>query len=121
MFEFESEIVCFVFPLSLFRSKNRACLSRGVQVTDVAWCATMRIMAGVGDLCRGPEIVAQVGYSVTGRSRGRVAPCAVCTGHEETRSAGFLVKPQNQGGEGFPSLGLKTGSYGLVIWASKSP
>jgi hypothetical protein len=21
---------------------------------------------------------------------------------------------------GFPSLGLKTGSYGLVIWASKS-
>jgi hypothetical protein len=22
---------------------------------------------------------------------------------------------------GFPSLGLKTGSYGLVIWVSKSP
>jgi hypothetical protein len=34
---------------------------------------------------------------------------------------GFLVEPQNQGGGGFPSLRLKTGSYGLVIWASKSP
>ena len=56
-------------------------------------------------------MVAQVGYSVAERSRGRVAPCAVCTVHEETRSAGFLVEPQNQGRR-FP---------GLVIWASKSP
>jgi hypothetical protein len=34
--------------------------------------------------------------------------------------AGFLVEPQNQCGGGFPGLGLKTGSSGLVIWASKS-
>jgi hypothetical protein len=34
---------------------------------------------------------------------------------------GFLVEPQNQGGGGFPSLALKTDSFGLVIWASKSP
>jgi hypothetical protein len=66
-------------------------------------------------------MVAQVGYSVAGRSRGRMAPCAVCTWHVETRSAGFLVEPQNQGGGGFPGLGLKTGSSGLVIWGSKSP
>jgi hypothetical protein len=33
----------------------------------------------------------------------------------------FLVEPQNQGGAGFPGLGLKIGSSGLVIWASKSP
>jgi hypothetical protein len=33
----------------------------------------------------------------------------------------FLVDPQNQGGGGFSGLGLKTGSSGLVIWASKSP
>jgi hypothetical protein len=33
---------------------------------------------------------------------------------------GFFVEPQNQGGGGFPGLGLKTGSSGLVIWASKS-
>jgi hypothetical protein len=31
----------------------------------------------------------------------------------------FLVEPQNQGGGGFPGLGLKTGSSSLVIWASK--
>jgi hypothetical protein len=31
------------------------------------------------------------------RSRGRVAPCAVCTWHVETRSMGFLVELQNQG------------------------
>jgi hypothetical protein len=35
--------------------------------------------------------------------------------------AGFLVKPQNQGGGGFTDLGLKTSRFGLVIWASKSP
>jgi hypothetical protein len=28
---------------------------------------------------------------------------------------GFLVEPQNQGGGGFPGLGLKIGSSGLVI------
>jgi hypothetical protein len=42
-------------------------------------------------------MVAQVGYSVAGKSRGRVAPCAVCTWHVETRSVGFLVEPQNHG------------------------
>jgi hypothetical protein len=36
-------------------------------------------------------------------------------------AVGFLVEPQNQGGGGFSSLGLKTGSFGLVIWSSKSP
>jgi hypothetical protein len=35
-------------------------------------------------------------------------------------AVGFLVEPQNQGGGGFPNLGLKTGSSALVIWASKS-
>jgi hypothetical protein len=34
---------------------------------------------------------------------------------------GFLVEPQNQGGGGFFGLGLKTGSYGLVILTLKSP
>jgi hypothetical protein len=34
---------------------------------------------------------------------------------------GFLVEPQNQGGGGFPGLGLKTDSSDLVIWVSKSP
>jgi hypothetical protein len=34
---------------------------------------------------------------------------------------GFLVEPENQDDGGFPGLDLKTGSFGLVIWASKSP
>jgi hypothetical protein len=42
-------------------------------------------------------MVAQVGYSVAGRSRGQVALCAVYTVHVETRSVGFFVEPQNQG------------------------
>jgi hypothetical protein len=33
----------------------------------------------------------------------------------------FLVEPQNQSGEGFSGLGLKIGSYGLMIWVSKIP
>jgi hypothetical protein len=36
-------------------------------------------------------------------------------------AVGFLVEPQNQCGGGFPGLGLKTDSSGLLIWASKSP
>jgi hypothetical protein len=42
-------------------------------------------------------MVAQVRYSVAGRSRGRVTPCVICTVHVETRITGFLVEPQNQG------------------------
>jgi hypothetical protein len=77
-------------------------------------------------------MVAQVGYSVAGRSRGRVAPCAVCTVHVKTRSVSFLVEPQNQGqrfvsglaskplGRFLISLGLKTDGDGLlVVWPQK--
>jgi hypothetical protein len=46
---------------------------------------------------------------------------AVSLGLASKPAVGFLVEPQNQGGGGFPDLGLKTGSSGLVIWASKSP
>jgi hypothetical protein len=35
--------------------------------------------------------------------------------------ADFLIEPKKQGGGEFPGLGLKTGSFGLVIWVSKSP
>jgi hypothetical protein len=34
---------------------------------------------------------------------------------------GFLVETQNQGGGGFPGLGLKTDSSYLMIWTLKSP
>jgi hypothetical protein len=41
---------CFVFLLSLFRSENRVCLSRGVQVAGAAWRAATRTVAGVEDM-----------------------------------------------------------------------
>jgi hypothetical protein len=85
----------------------------------------------------------QVGYSVAGQSGGQMTLCAVCTIHMDMRSIVFLVWPQNQGLRfvsslalkplaqilldwpqnwwlGFPDLGLKIGSSGLVIWSSKS-
>jgi hypothetical protein len=45
----------------------------------------------------------------------------VSSGLASKLAVGFLVESQNQGGGGFSDLGLKTGSFGLVIWASKSP
>jgi hypothetical protein len=76
-------------------------------------------------------MVAHVRYSVAGQSRGRVALCTVCTMHMETRSADFLVEPQNQGlrfvsGLISKSLGrflrfdLKIGGDGFLVYASKS-
>jgi DNA-binding transcriptional regulator of glucitol operon len=75
-----------VLPLSLFYLENHVCLSRGVQ-----W------QVRHGGQRQGSGMVTQVGYLVAGQSRGRVAPCAVCTVHVDTRSVGFLVEPQNQG------------------------
>jgi hypothetical protein len=66
----------------------------------VAWRAVTRTMAGVGDLVQRIG-VGRTGQVLDGRavgwSRGRVTPCAVCIVHVETRSAAFLVEPQNQG------------------------
>jgi hypothetical protein len=96
-FEFESETFQLFYLYSLYRVENRVCLSRGVQVTSAAWCAAMRIMVVVGDLVRRTgDGLAQVGYSVVGRSRCPVTLCALCIVHMETRSASFLVEPQNQ-------------------------
>jgi hypothetical protein len=105
-----------VFLLSLFRSENHVCLSRGVHVAGAVWRAVTRTVAGVGDLCRGPGMVAQVGYLVAGRSRGRVTPCAVCTWHVETRSADFLVEPKNQGRRFVSCLASKPLGRFLPVW-----
>jgi hypothetical protein len=51
----------FIFLLSLFRLKNRFCLSRGVQVAGVAWHATTMTVLGVVDL------VQRTGDDRTGR------------------------------------------------------
>jgi hypothetical protein len=65
-------------------------------------------------------MVAQDGYSMARRSRGRVMLCTVYTMHVETWSACFLVEPRNQGYDlsvvwpqnhrnGFSRFSLKTG------------
>jgi hypothetical protein len=107
--------------------ENRVCLSHGVHVAGAAWRAATKIIAGVGDLLQKiGDGQAHVGYSVARRSGGRVTLCAVYIIHKETRCEGFLVWPQNQGRwfavvwpqnhwVGYPGLGLKTGSYDLVI------
>jgi hypothetical protein len=48
----------------LFHLENRVYFSRGVQVVGVVWRATMRIVAGVGDL------VQRTGDGHTGRIPG---------------------------------------------------
>jgi hypothetical protein len=59
-------------------------------------------------------MVAQVEYSVTGRLRGRVVPSAVCIMHVETRSANFLVEPQNQGRRFVSGLASKPLGWFLI-------
>jgi hypothetical protein len=53
-------------------------------------------------------MVAQVRYSVAGRSGGRVMLCAVCTVHKETISVDFLVEPENQGQRFYQWFDIKT-------------
>jgi hypothetical protein len=59
---------------------------------------------------------AMISVSLTSKLVATVSP-----GLASKHVVGFLVEPQNQGGGGFLSLGLKTGSYSFVIWGSKSP
>jgi hypothetical protein len=83
------------------------------------------------------KLVVMVFSSLASNPMVAVFPClaskpvaTVSPGLASKLGVGFLVEPPNQGGGGFPSLGLKTGSYGLVIepqnhrdrflvWASK--
>jgi hypothetical protein len=120
-FEFESEIFPWFYAFIFICVENRVCLSHGVQLAGAAWRAATRIQTRVGDLMqRTGDDQAQVGYSVAGRSGGRMMSCVICTMHMEMRSTSFLVEPQNQGRR-FPDLGLKTDSSNLMILASKSP
>jgi hypothetical protein len=55
--------------------ENRACLSRGVQVSGAALCAEMRTVAGVGDLVqriRNGHIGRVLGGQAVERSGGTV-------------------------------------------------
>jgi hypothetical protein len=59
--------------------------------------------------------VAAVFSGLTSKSVATISP-----GLASKSVVDFVVEPQNQGGGGFPCLGLKTSSYGLVIWSSES-
>jgi hypothetical protein len=71
--------ILIVLPLYLIHLENRVCLSHGVQVAGVAWCAATRIMAGVGDLVQ--RIVdGCTGWVLNGRAIERSGG-AVCSLH----------------------------------------
>jgi hypothetical protein len=59
---------------------------------------------------------ATVFFSLASKLMATISPCLA-----SKSTVGFLVEHQNQGGGGFLGLCLKTGSSGLLIWASKSP
>jgi hypothetical protein len=111
-FEFEFEIVLFYFSFIF--------VSFGESRLLVSWCAGGRCGMACSDEDHGRS--RRPGAEDRGRSHRlgtRWLGGQEVGWHVETRSVGFLVEPQNQGGGGFPGLGLKTGSSGLVIWASK--
>jgi hypothetical protein len=92
-----------VLPYYLSCVENHVCLSCGMQVIGAARQAAMRIVVGVGHLVQKTgDGQAHVGNSVVRRSRGRVILCVACTMRKETRSACFLVQPQNQGRQILP-------------------
>jgi hypothetical protein len=62
------------------------------------------------------KLVVTVFSSLTSKLVVTVSP-----GLASKPAVSFLVERQNQGGGGFFGLGIKTDSFGLVIWSSKSP
>jgi hypothetical protein len=68
-----------------------------------------------GFLWFGSKSVATVFSSLTSKLAATVSSSLT-----SKPAVGFLVEPQSQGGGGFSGLGLKTDSFGLVLWASKS-
>jgi hypothetical protein len=82
-------LFCFVFLLSLFRLENRVCLSRGVPVAGVAWCAATRTITG-GDMVQRTKD-GRTGRVLGGRAveRTGVAVCSLHRAHGDEEH-GFL-------------------------------
>jgi hypothetical protein len=110
-FEFESGTVRLFYPYPLFRLENRVWpknhsdgfLRFGLKIGGDGFCRF-----GLKIYCDG---FWQFGLKTC------------CDGSPSLASkevVSFLVEPQNQGGGGFPGLGLKISSFSLVIWALKS-
>jgi hypothetical protein len=105
--------VCEWFGLKTTRTVFTSLASKPVVTVSGGLASKLAVMVFAG-LASKP--VAMVFSSLALKLVATVSP-----GLASKPVVGFLVEPQNQGGGGFPGLGLKTGSFGLVIWASKSP
>jgi hypothetical protein len=106
-------MVCEWFGLKTTRTVFTGLASKPVVTVSGGLASKLAVMVFTG-LASKP--VAMVFSSLTPKLVATVSP-----GLASKPVVGFLVEAQNQGGGGFPGLGLKTGSFGLVIWASKSP
>jgi hypothetical protein len=99
----------------------------GLKITRTVFGLTSKLVATISDSLASKHAatiffglaskpVAMVFSSLASKLVATVSP-----GLASKPAVGFLVDTQNQGGGGFPGLGIKTGSSDLVIWASKSP
>jgi hypothetical protein len=99
-------------------SKPVATVSSGLAskpaVTVFAGLATKPVATVSSGLTSKP--IATVSSGLTSKPIATVSP-----GLASKPVVDFLVEPQNQDGGGFSGLDLKTGSFGLLIWASKLP
>jgi hypothetical protein len=117
MFEFECRIVLFCFSFTF--------ISFGESRLFVSWCAGDRCGMTCSDEDRGrsrrpsAEDRGWSHRSGTRWSSGRVALCAVCIWHVETRSAGFLIEPQNQGRRFMSGLASKPLRRFSSVWSQK--
>jgi hypothetical protein len=113
-FEFKSGIVLFYFSFTLVLLGESRLL--------VSWCVGGRCSMACSDENRGrnrrPDAEDR-GWSHRSGTRwpgGRVASYAVCTWHVETRSADFLVEPQNQGWQFVSGLASKPLERFSLVW-----
>jgi hypothetical protein len=106
-------MVCEWFGLKTTRTVFAGLASKPMATvsSDLASKPAVTVFAGLAS-----KPVATVFSSLASKLVATVSPALA-----SKPVAGFLVEPRNQGGGGFPSLGLKTGSSCLVIWASKLP
>jgi hypothetical protein len=92
------------------------CECLGLKITRTVFAYLVsKLIATVSDGLASKH-VATVSGGLTSKSAVMVSP-----GLASKPVLGFFVEPKNQGGGGFPGLGLKTDIYDLVIWVSKSP
>jgi hypothetical protein len=105
--------VCHWFDLKTTQTVFTGLASKPVATVSSSLASKSAVMVFAG-LASKP--VAMVFSSLASKLVATVSPSLA-----SKLEVGFLVEPQNQGGGGFPGLGLTTGSSGLVIWASKSP